>query len=119
MDLMNYLTRYIFGQLFFTVLVTALMLTCIMWLAQSLRYIDFVANKGAPVFLFCEMIFYLLPNLVVIVAPIAVLIGVLFVYNKLIADHELIVMQASGLGPWQLAKPAVLVAGLVTVFLYL
>lgn len=116
---MNYLTRYIFGQLFFTVLITTLMLTCIMWLAQSLRYIDFIANKGAPILLFCEMILYLLPNLVVIVAPIAVLIGVLFVYNKLITDHELIVMQASGVGYGQLAKPAILISGIVTVFLYI
>lgn len=115
---MTYLTRYIFGQLFYTVLVTTLMLTCIMWLAQSLRYIDFIANKGAPVLLFCEMILYLLPNLVVIVAPIAVLIGILFVYNKLIADHELVVMQASGMSRWQLAKPAFLISCLVTVVLY-
>jgi lipopolysaccharide export system permease protein len=115
---MQYLTRYISGQLVFTILVTILMLTCIMWLAQSLRYIDFIANKGAPVLLFCEMIMYLLPNLIVIVAPIAVLIGILFVYNKLIADHELIVMQASGMGYWQIAKPAVILSCLVTLFLY-
>lgn len=89
-----------------------------MWLAQSLRYIDFIANKGAPVLLFCEMVLYLLPNLIVIVAPIAVLIGVLFVYNKLIADHELIVMQASGVSHWQLAKPAILISCLVTMCLY-
>ena len=118
MGLMNILTRYIFRQLFFTVLVTALMLTCIMWLAQSLRYIDFIANKGAPLLIFCEMVVCLLPNLLVIVAPIAVLISILFVYNKLIADHELIVMQASGLGYWQLAKPAVLISCIVTIFLY-
>src|SRR5690348_14702855 len=116
MDLMNILTRYIFRQLFFTVLVTTLMLTCIMWLAQSLRYIDFIANKGAPLLIFCEMVVCLLPNLLVIVAPIAVLIGILFVYNKLIADHELIVMQASGSGYWQLAKPAVLISCIVTIF---
>lgn len=115
---MNYLTRYISGQLIFTVFVTTLMLTCIMWLAQSLRYIDFIANKGAPILLFCEMILYLIPNLIVIVAPIAVLIGILFVYNKLIADHELIVMQASGVSYWQLAKPAVSIASLITLFLY-
>lgn len=116
---MNYLTRYIFGQLFFTVLITTLMLTCITWLAQSLRYIDFIANKGVSILLFCEMILYLLPNLVVIVSPIAVLIGILFVYNKLITDHELIVMQASGIGHWQLAKPAILISCLVTISLYL
>jgi lipopolysaccharide export system permease protein len=111
---MRQLSRYIFGQLFFTILAITLVLTSIMWLAQSLRYIDFIANKGIPFLLFFEMILYLLPNLVVIVIPIAVLIGVLFTYNKLITDHELVVMQASGLGYWQLAKPAILISLLFT-----
>ncbi|HUX78580.1 MAG TPA: LptF/LptG family permease, partial [Alphaproteobacteria bacterium] len=116
---MKHLSRYIFGQLFFTVLTVTLVLTSIMWLAQSLRYIDYIANKGVPFLLFFEMIIYLLPNLVVIVAPIAVLIGVLFIYNKLITDHELVVMQASGLGYWQIAKPAILISLLFTFFIYL
>jgi lipopolysaccharide export system permease protein len=116
---MRHLSRYIFGQLFFTILAVTLVLTSIMWLAQSLRYIDFIANKGVPFLLFFEMIFFLLPNLVVIVVPIAVLIGVLFIYNKLITDHELVVMQASGLGYWQLAKPAILISFLFTVIIYL
>ncbi|MBY0500586.1 MAG: LptF/LptG family permease [Alphaproteobacteria bacterium] len=115
---MTQLTRYIFRQLFFTVLVATMVLTCILWLAQSLRYIDFIANKGIPMLLFLEMIFYLLPNLVVIVVPVAVLIGVLFIYNKLIADHELVVMQGSGISFWQLAKPAVLLGSLFALFLY-
>ena len=89
-----------------------------MWLAQSLRYIDFIANKGVPILLFFEMIMYLLPNLVVIVVPIAVLIGVIFIYNKLTTDHELIVMQASGTSYWALAKPAFLVGLLFTIVLY-
>lgn len=115
---MKQLSRYIFGQLFFTILSAILLLTSIMWLAQSLKYIDFIANKGIPIILFCEMILYLVPNLVVIVVPIAVLIGILFIYNKLITDHELVVMQASGLGYWRLAKPAILVSILFTVIVY-
>lgn len=116
---MKQLTKYIFKQLSFTIFIAIVVLTCIMWLAQSLRYIDFIANKGIPIFLFFEMILYLIPNLVVIVAPIAVLIGVLFIYNKLITDHELIAMQASGVGFWQLAKPAVLISLICTIVLYL
>lgn len=116
---MKQLSRYIFGQLFFTVLATTCVLTCIMWLAQSLRYIDYIANKGVPILLFFKMILFLLPNLIVIVVPIAILIGVLFIYNKLITDHELVVMQASGLGYWQLAKPAIYMASIFTCILYL
>ncbi|MBS0272046.1 MAG: LptF/LptG family permease [Proteobacteria bacterium] len=116
---MRQLSRYIFRQLFFAVIATILVLTSIMWLAQSLRYIEYIANKGVPLLLFLEMILYLLPNLFVIVAPIAVLIGVIFIYNKLIADHELVVMQASGLDYWRLAKPAIMIGLLITFVLYL
>jgi len=94
-------------------------LTCIMWLAQSLRYIDFIANKGVPILLFFKMIFFLLPNMTVIVIPIAVLIGVLFIYNKLTTDHEIIVMQASGVSYWQLAKPALLISLVFTCISYI
>ncbi len=118
MQVMKKLSRYIFSQLFFTVLSATLLLTSVLWLAQSLKYIDFIANKGIPISLFCEMIFYLLPNLIVIVLPIAVLIGIIFIYNKLISDHELAVMQASGIGYWQLAKPAILVSILFSIVVY-
>lgn len=116
---MQHLSRYIFRQLFFAVIAITLVLTTIMWLAQTLRYIDYIANKGVPFLLFLEMIFYLLPNLLVIIAPIAVLIGIIFIYNKLITDHELVVMKASGIGYWQLAKPAMLTGLVITFFLYL
>jgi lipopolysaccharide export system permease protein len=119
MGVMKRLTRYIFGQLLFTVLAVTIVLTCIMWLAQSIRYIDYIANKGIPISLFFEMILYLLPNLIVIVAPIAVLIGVLFVYNKFITDHELVVMQASGVGYWRLASPAMLISLLFMGIIYI
>ncbi len=116
---MKQLSRYIFFQLFFVVGAATLLLTSIVWFAQSLRYIEFIANKGVSFFLFFEMIFYLLPNLVIIVAPIAVLVGVLFIYNKLIADHELVVMRASGVGNWELAKPAILISLIYTFIIFL
>lgn len=119
MGVMRQLSRYIFRQLFFAVIAITLVLTSIMWLAQSLRYIEYIANKGVPLLLFVEMILYLLPNLFVIVAPIAVLIGVIFIYNKLTADHELVVMQASGVDYWRLAKPAIMIGLLITFILYL
>lgn len=116
---MRKLTRYIFGQLLFTILAVTLVLTCIVWLIQTLRYIDLIANKGIPILLFLEMVGYLIPNIFVIIIPIAILIAVLFTYNKLIADHELMVMQGAGMGYWQLAKPSIIISLFFTFFLYL
>jgi len=115
---MTRLSRYLFGQLFFTALFVTLALTTIMWLAQSIRYIDYIANKGVSLLLFFQMILYLFPNLVVIIAPIAVLIAVLFIFNKLIADHELVVMQSAGLSYWQLAKPVFALGVVFTLIVY-
>ncbi len=115
---MKKITRYIFGQLLFAVLAVTIVLTCIVWLVQMLRYIDLIASKGIPLLLFLEMVGYLLPNIFVIIIPIAILISVLFIYNKLIADHELVVMQGAGMGYWQLAKPTIIISLIFTFFLY-
>lgn len=115
---MKKLTSYIFGQLFFTVIAIILVLSSIMWLVQSLRYVELISNKGIPVLLFLKMLIYLFPNIFVITIPIAILLGILFIYNKLITDHELVVMQAAGVSQRQLIRPVLLLAGVFTVLLY-
>lgn len=115
---MSLLTRYIGRQLLFTALSVITVLTCVVWLAQSIKFVELVANKGVSLQHFLELIFFLLPNLIIIVIPIAVLTAVLFIYNKLITDHELIVLQSSGFSRWQLAKPALLVALFFTAIMY-
>lgn len=115
---MNRLDRYIFKQLFFISFSVAAVLTCVVWLAQSLRFVEMVANKGVSAVVFFQMIFFLLPNLIIIVLPVAALIGVLFVYNKLASDHELMVMQGSGVSAFQLMRPALYIALIFTTILY-
>ncbi len=116
---MRSLTLYIGRQVLFATLSVIAVLTCIVWLAQSLKFIELVARKGITIDVFVQMVFFLLPNLVVIVIPIAVLTAILFIYNKLINDHELLVMQSSGFSYWQLAKPGLLVAVLFTAVMYI
>ena len=115
---MKKLTLYIFVQLFFSVTTIILTLSSIMWLVQSLRYVELISNKGIPILLFLEMLVYLFPNIFVITIPIAILLGTLFIYNKLIMDHELVAMQAAGVSRGQLAKPVIMLSLLFTVFLY-
>ena len=115
---MNRLDRYIFKQLFFISFSVAVVLTCVVWLAQSLRFVEMVANKGVSAAVFFQMVFFLLPNLVIIVLPVAILVGVLFVYNKLASDHELMVIQGAGVSAFQLMRPALYMALIFTTILY-
>lgn len=109
---------YIIRQLSFATLFIAGVLTSAVWLTQSLRFVDVVLNKGLPFSTFFALIVYLIPDLIGVVLPIAVLIAVLFVYNRMTADNELIVMRATGMSNWQLASPALILSCTVVAILY-
>jgi lipopolysaccharide export system permease protein len=49
-----------------------------------------------------------------IIAPIAFMVAMAFVLNKLATDSELIVMNAAGMSPWRLFRPFLAVAALVS-----
>jgi lipopolysaccharide export system permease protein len=50
-----------------------------------------------------------------VILPIALFISVVFVYQKLKGDSELVVMESAGLDHWRLARPAITVATAVMV----
>ena len=87
------------------------------WLAQSLRLIDLIVNRGLSVELFLYLALLILPRFLDIVLPIGVFIAVLFVFNRLSAESELVVMRAAGLGPAALARPVLILAGIAFVAL--
>ena len=115
---MKRLTLYLFRHLAVaTVFVTA-GLTLVIWLTQSLRLLEIVVDGGAPVYLFLQLMVVTLPTFLSIVLPISLLAAVLFTYNRLTMDSELVVMRSAGMGPWGLAKPALILALLVTMIGY-
>jgi lipopolysaccharide export system permease protein len=113
---MNELTRYIAKQLLIGTLLVALGLSAILWLTQSLRFIELIINKGLSIGAFGLLTLLLLPNFLTIITPVAVFAVLLFTYNRLDADREIVVMRSAGLSHLALARPA-LIAGLVLVVL--
>jgi lipopolysaccharide export system permease protein len=105
---------YILRQLSVNTLVVVGVLCTVVWLVLSLRVIDFALNAGAPLSLFGTMMLSLLPTFLPMVLPIGVMVALLFTYNQLTQESELVVMRAAGVGPLALAAPALLVAGLAT-----
>lgn len=88
-------------------------LTCIIWLSQSLRFVEMIVNRGLSAGTFLYLTALLLPNFIAIIIPIALFTVVVFTYSKMINDRELTVMRASGLSQFALAKPAIILALLV------
>lgn len=116
---MSALSRYVFRQLFVGTLFVAAGLACALWLSQSLRYIDMIVNQGLSALAFLRLTALLLPNVFVFILPIAIFAVVLFTYNKLNTDRELVVMRAAGLSDLQLARPVLALALAATALAYL
>jgi lipopolysaccharide export system permease protein len=84
--------------------------TLAIWLTQALRFVDLIVNRGLPVETFLHLALLLLPQFFQLVLPVATFSAVAFAYNKMQADSELVVMRATGLSSFGLAKPALLLA---------
>jgi lipopolysaccharide export system permease protein len=115
---MYHYSKYIARHLVHSTLLITFSLTSIVWLTQALRFIDFIVNQGVSIAIFVKLTLLLVPSLVMMILPPALFCSVLFVYNKLKVESELVVMQAVGLSKWRLAVPAIQVALLVTLVGY-
>ncbi len=107
----QYLGRQIIG--FFIVLL--LVLTGLAWMLQILSMLKFLITYGISVGGFLGLTFLMVPFIVSIIMPFVIFIAVMFVYNKMIASGEVTVMAGGGLSPRQIAKPALKIAGFLTV----
>ncbi len=113
------LNLYLVHQIVTAMAFIVISLTCVIWLSQSLRFVDLIVNRGLPIHTFIFLTVMLMPTWLSIVLPIAAFSATLFVYNKLANDREMVVMSAAGLSPFRLARPALLVAVGTTVLCYL
>lgn len=113
------ITRYVLRQLTMGMIFVSAALACVLWLTQSLRFIELIVNKGLSVGGFLLVTALLMPSFLTIILPIALFAVVLFTYNRLIADRELVVLRAAGVSHWGLARPALILALAATALSYL
>jgi lipopolysaccharide export system permease protein len=76
----------------------------VIWVTQALRDIDLMTSQGQTILVFVGITGLIVPLLVLVIAPIALLIAVVHVLNKLSNDSEIIVMNAAGMSPWFLFR---------------
>lgn len=112
---MGALGRYIFRTTLGAFLLVLVSLTTVIWITQALRDIDVVTSQGQTILVFLGMTTLIIPQLVMIIAPVALMIAASHVLNKLATDSEIIVMNAAGMPPWRLFRGFLAVTILVSV----
>jgi lipopolysaccharide export system permease protein len=111
---MGRIDRYIFRTSFGAFVLILVSLTAVIWVTHALRDIDLVTNQGQTVLVFIGLTGLIIPLLVLIIAPIALVIAVAYTINKLNTDSEIVVMNAAGMAPWRLFRPFLAVAIVVS-----
>jgi lipopolysaccharide export system permease protein len=111
---MGLIERYLFGAAFAAFLAGLFGLTGVIWVALSLREVDLMTTKGQTLWVFLTLTGLTVPSLILVIAPFALFLAILYVLNRLNGDSELIVMSASGLPPARLLAPFACLTLLVT-----
>jgi lipopolysaccharide export system permease protein len=114
---MRRLDRYILRQCFGVMLFVTGALSAAIWLAQSLRLIDLIVNRGLSIDIFVYLALLILPRFLDIVLPIGAFIAVLFTFNRLTSESELVAMRSVGLSHLALARPVLVLAGIAFLML--
>ena len=109
--------RYLFGQMIRTTMAVSITLVGIMWLFQTIRLLEIVINRGAPISNFLLMSVTVIPLWLTIAVPISAFVAVVWVFQRAVADRELLVMQASGRSALQLARAPLSLGILLTLML--
>lgn len=105
---------YIFRTTLGAFLLIVISLTAVIWLATALRDLDLMTSQGQTLLVFIGITSLVIPQLVLVIAPIALMIAAAHVLNKLANDSELIVMNAAGMSPWRMFRAFLAVAGVVS-----
>jgi lipopolysaccharide export system permease protein len=108
--------RYIFRTIISGFLLVLINLTLVIWITQILRQVDLITNQGQTILVFLRITGLLIPILMQVIAPIAIVIAVSYALTKLNGDSELVVMNAAGISPRRAFRPVLLSCVIVAVF---
>ena len=93
---MSRFTTYAIRELSSSFLFLALLLTGILWIGQSMRFIDLLTTDNVSFASYISYIILLLPKIIILTVPISLFLSVIFTINRLKNDSELIILWAAG-----------------------
>jgi lipopolysaccharide export system permease protein len=104
------LHKYIFHEIWPTLLASLAVFLFIVLAARMLNLAEWMVNHGVHPFQLAKMIFYLLPGMILFALPAVLLMAVFVAFHRLSNDNELQAMKASGISLYQMLPSVVLVS---------
>ena len=118
-NIMGIFERYLFRINASALALILMSLTGILWIAMALKQLSLLTSKGQSSLIFFKMTMLALPNLLAVIAPIALLIATIHTLNRLNGDSELIILNAGGGHIGKIMTPLLSLAAIFSVLLIL
>jgi lipopolysaccharide export system permease protein len=107
---MKVIERYIMRRTFALFMGTLLWTLAIVWTTQVLARIDLVTDSGQSALTFFQLATFILPSIIPIVVPFALVVAVAQTLSTMNADSELVVISAAGASRLAVVRPILLLA---------
>ena len=107
---MKLIERYILRRASLMFAATLLPLLGIVWVTQALTSINLVTDSGQSMFAFLKLATLILPSVVPIILPFALVIGVSQTLTVMNTDSELTVLSAAGSSRMNIIRPIMVLA---------
>lgn len=112
---MKQIERYIFGRIATIAFWAAALITILALTTQVLIRVDVLTTSGSALATFLTLAASLVPKMLLVVAPFALIIGIGRILTTMNDDSELVVIEASGASNKFIVKPVVFISVLVGV----
>lgn len=113
---MKVVERYIMRRATAMFLASLIWTLAIVWTTQVLAKINLVTDNGQSMLTFFEVAGLIIPSVVPIVIPFALVVAVAQTLSAMNTDSELAVINAAGASRWTIARPILLLALAAAVF---
>ncbi len=103
---MRILTRYLLGEITSHALLGGVLFTFVLFTPHLGHLLELMIRNTSSFGTVLAIVFLMLPNVLVLTVPMAVLVGVLLGFSRLAADSEITAMRAAGIGVWSFLRVA-------------
>jgi lipopolysaccharide export system permease protein len=112
---MSLIEDYLHRQLRGPTLQATLALSGVAILSESLAAIGLLLDQRESPWVFAKVILLAMPQIVVLILPVAILVAGLVAINRLHRDNEIVICFSSGMSRWRVISPAIRLSAAVTV----
>ncbi|MDQ2861703.1 MAG: LPS export ABC transporter permease LptF [Pseudomonadota bacterium] len=106
--------RYLFRQLLGPTLLAMAALSAVALLSQLLSGLDILVDQRQSPWVFAKIALLAMPQLIVMILPVAVLVATLVAMNRLHTEQEIVICFSGGMSRWGVIGPAVELAAWLT-----